>query len=129
MNQIKSEIKLNKSGNTRGMHPNSRKNLRNDANPNGRPHKEDCLLSCIKDELTKTAPNGRTNEQLIGAVLVGMATRGNIKAIELMMSYLHAKPSAGLELSTKGGKPIGSFIFQMADGTQLTPAQLAGKGG
>ena len=68
----------------------------------GRPRKEDCLLSCIKEELTKLSPDGvSTNEQMIASVLVAMAARGNIKAVELMMSYLHARPSQGLDLSVK----------------------------
>uniref|UniRef100_A0A6M3K435 DUF5681 domain-containing protein n=1 Tax=viral metagenome TaxID=1070528 RepID=A0A6M3K435_9ZZZZ len=70
-------------------------------NPAGRKKKEDCLLSCIKEELTKAAPNGETKEQLIAGVLVDMASRGNVKAIELLLSYLHAKPSQGIDLTSQ----------------------------
>ncbi len=97
----------------RKMHPNSLANLElgkfkkgQSGNPKGQPRKEDCLLSCIKEELGKTAINGQTNEQLIAGVLVSMATKGNVKAIELMMSYLHAKPTSSMELSSKQGEPI-----------------------
>ncbi len=112
MVQNNPEIKLNKLGNRRGMHPNSRQNLRCDANLHGRPKKADCLLSCIKEELEKVAVNGQTNEQLIASVLVGMATRGNIKAVELMMSYLHAKPSQSFDLANRGDKPF--FIINVS---------------
>ncbi len=101
MTQIKNE--LNRNGNKRGMNPNSRKNLRNDASP-GRPHKADCLLDCIKDELSKVSLNGiDTNEQIIAGVLVSMATKGNVRAVELMMSYLHARPTQGIDINKDEG--------------------------
>ena len=125
-NQVKSEVKLNCVGDTRGMHPNSRKNLRSDANPRGRPRKPFCLIDCFKDELAKMSFNGKeTNEQIIAGVVVNMAARGNLKAVELLMSYLHAKPTASMELSSADGKPLQSFIFQMADGTAKTASELA----
>ncbi len=115
MNQEKLGIKLNKRGNKRGMHPNSRKNLRNDANLDGRPKAEDCLLSCIKEELSKTSLNGKeTNEQLIAAVLVQAGTRGSFKAIELMLAYLHAKPTASVDVTTKG-EAIGSRRIEIPE--------------
>jgi len=125
MNQDKSEKNLNKSGNRRGMNVNSRKNLRNDANPNGRPKKADCLLDCIKEELGKVAINGQTNEQLIAAMLVSTATKGNIKATELMMSYLHAKPSQGIKIGEDSENPIKSFVFVMPSGERKTAGEVA----
>ncbi len=92
----------------RQMNPNSLKNLRpiqkgQVLNPRGPPKKVDCLLECIKGELVKTSINSKlTNEQLIASMLVAQATRGNIKAIELMMSYLHAKLAQGLDLNAQG---------------------------
>jgi len=115
VNQIKIETKLNKSGNTRGMSPNSRANLRNDASP-GRPHKADCLLDCIKEELAKLSPNGiSTNEQLVAAALVSKATRGDTKATELMLSYLHARPSQGIDLGSKTDNPL-RILYELVDG-------------
>jgi len=101
----------NKTSYKRGMNPNSMKNLHpatpgNRLSP-GRPKKEDCLLSCIQEELTKKSPNGvQTNEQLIAACLVSMATKGNIKAVELMMAYLHSKPVNKTEISGSGSMII-----------------------
>ena len=94
-------------------------------NPQGPPRHADCLLDCIKEELGKISLNGiNTNEQLIAAVLVGGASRGNMNATRLLMEYLHAKPTSSMELSSKEGKPLQSFVFQMPDGTTLTPKQL-----
>ena len=92
---------------TRTISENSLKNLRpaqkgEVRNPLGRPLKEDCLLSCIKEELLHTAPGSpATNEQLIAFVLVKKATEGDIHAIDLMMSYLHSKPSQGIDVNAK----------------------------
>ena len=92
----------------RQMNPNSLANLRpikkgEVRNPKGMPKKVDCLLSCIKEELGKPSlAQGLTNEQLIASMLVAQATKGNIKAVELMMAYLHAKPSQGIDLKATG---------------------------
>ncbi len=92
----------NKTTFKRGKNPNSLKNLvpaqpGNHLSP-GRPAKEDCLLSCIKAALLAVGANGLTNEQNIGNVLVEKAAGGDIKAIDLMLSYLHSKPSQGIDL-------------------------------
>ncbi len=86
----------------RGMNPNSLKNLRpfekgNQASP-GRPKKEVTLLSCIKEELEKKPfeSSPLTTEQLISAALVKMASQGNTKAIDLLMSYTTPKPNQGV---------------------------------
>ena len=84
------------------MHPNSLNNLRphwtkeNHPKSPGPPKKEDCLLSCIKESLAKLSLNGKTTrEQNIGEALVQKAETGDLKAIEILMSYLHAKPNQG----------------------------------
>ncbi len=72
-------------------------------NPKGGLRKADCLLSCIKEELSKLSVNGKnTNEELIAVALVSMATKGSTKAIEILMSYLHARPTASVDVTTKG---------------------------
>ena len=87
----------------RKMNPNSLANLRpvqpgQVLNPRGPKKKQDWLLACIKDELVKLSPNGvSTNEQIIASMLVAQATKGNIKAVELMMAYLHAKPGLDID--------------------------------
>ena len=55
-----SEVKLqknkNKNGDTRGMHSNSRKNLKPGANKNGRPRKELSLTNCAREKLGQPCP-------------------------------------------------------------------------
>lgn len=94
---------------TRKIHENSLKNLRPQKagepshNPKGRPHKGDCLLDCIRAELTKASINpALTNEQLIASMLVAQATKGNLKAAEIIMSYTTAKPTASVDVNAKG---------------------------
>ncbi len=92
----------------RGVNANSLKNLRpfqkgNHASP-GRPKKGDCLLSCIKSELAKRPFKGSptTNDELIASCLVSQASLGNLKAIELLMSYTTVKPTQSVDVTTKG---------------------------
>jgi hypothetical protein len=75
-------------------------------NPKGRPRKTNCLLTCIKDELLKTNISGLTNEEMIATVLVDLAVRGNLKAIELSLAYTAGKPSQAVVLA---GKSTGSI--------------------
>ena len=96
----------------RGNNPNSIKNLKPQRagepshNPRGRPKKADCLLECINSELAKPSINPLlTNEQLIASMLVAQATKGNLKATELLMSYTIRKPTASVDV-TSGGKAI-----------------------
>ncbi len=90
------------------MNPNSLANLRpakpgEIRNPKGAPRKADCLLACIKEELAKSSlSTGQTNEQLIAVMLVTQATKGNLKAVELLMSYTVSKPAQGIDLNAKG---------------------------
>ena len=120
----------NKLRRKRGMHPNSLKNLvpfkKGEVHsPNGRPKKADCLLDCIKEELAKVSLNGKdTNEQLIAAALVSMASRGNTKAIELLMSYTSTKPTAQVDVTSKG-EAVKSFVFALPDGVKKTASELA----
>ncbi len=98
-------------------------------NPAGRKHKEDCLLSCIKEELAKPSlAQGLTNEQLIASMLVAQATKGNLKATELLMAYTTAKPTASVDVTSKG-TPITSFAFVLPDGTKVSPKQLSNSSG
>jgi hypothetical protein len=99
----------------RAVNPNSLKNLRPQKagmpsiNPAGRPKKADCLISCIKSELEKISINGtETNEQLIAGVLVKKAQQGDLKAIEILMSYTVSKPKQdiGVGNAEDGGVTI-----------------------
>lgn len=65
----------------------------------GRKSKADSILECIEVELGKQSINPElTNAELIGAMLVKMASQGNIRATELMMTFLHTKPNVGLDV-------------------------------
>lgn len=76
------------------------------ANPRGRPKKEDCLVSCIKDELAKISSNGvSTNEQLIAGMVVQMAQQGNLRAIEICLDYVSGKPVQMIS-GVAGGEPV-----------------------
>ncbi len=72
-------------------------------NPNGRKHKEDCLLSCIKSELEVLDKSGKTKEQMIATALVQRASDGDLKAIELVLEYTAVKPKAESSVELKGG--------------------------
>ncbi len=74
-------------------------------NPGGAKHKADCLLSCIKESLEKLSLNGKTTrEQNIGEALVLQAETGDMRAIEILMAYLHAKPTSSVDVTSKGEK-------------------------
>jgi len=60
---LEPENKLNKNGDRRGLHPNSRKNLKPNGNPGGRPKKDICITSRQKEMLSEKCPfdsQGRT---------------------------------------------------------------------
>ena len=92
-------------------------------NPKGRPRTKDCLIECIKRTLREKLPNGLTNEEMIANMLVAMAQRGNIKAIELVLAYTTAKPTQAVDMTTKG-EAITSFAFVLPDGTKVSPGAL-----
>ncbi len=71
-------------------------------NPSGRKNKHDCLLDCIKEELEKKEPNGLTKEQMVASALVQMASRGNIKAIGILLEYTTPKPVQALDVNSTG---------------------------
>ncbi len=112
----------------RTMRENSLKNLRPQKsgepsrNPNGRPKKENTLLSCIKEELDKLSLNGvQTNAQIISAALVSMATKGNAKAIDLLMEYNCIKPAQALNLGNQDGGPVQINVKYEARGNASQP--------
>ena len=72
-------------------------------NPAGRTTKESCLLSCIKEELGKPSINpALTNEQLIASMLVAQATKGNLKACDMVMEYTIVKPKQDMNITSNG---------------------------
>ncbi len=86
-------------------------------NPKGRPRKLDCLVSCLKAEGERLSPNGKqTNDELMASVCVAMATKGNLKAMELYLSFVAAKPAQEqkVDLTTKG-EMIGNGHIDIPD--------------
>lgn len=82
-------------------------------NPEGRPKKADSLISCIKEELAKVSINGMsTNEQLIAGILVGKATTGDMKALDILMEYTVVKPKTVI-----GGDSDSPLIFRVIEAT------------
>ncbi|MFA6307072.1 MAG: hypothetical protein WC639_04685 [Patescibacteria group bacterium] len=100
----------NKSRAKRAVNPNSLKNLKPFTKGNhasaGRPKKQDCLIGCIKEELERITANGRTNEQLIADALTRKAISGDLKAIEILMSYTTPKPAQAVDLGSNADKPL-----------------------
>ena len=97
-------------------------------NPKGKPRKADCLLECVKSELRKKAINGQTNEELIASVLVAMATQGNIKAIELTLSYVATKPVSENKVELSGAVDINHDVKGKVASliTRIAAAEQAG---
>jgi hypothetical protein len=56
MNQTKNEIKLNRNGNRRGMHPNSQNNIKNNTKHPGRPRKEFSITNIQREMLDQLCP-------------------------------------------------------------------------
>ncbi len=95
------------------IHPNSLANLRPQKagepshNPKGPPKKVDCLLECIREEMGKPSINpALTNEQLIASMLVAQATKGNLKAADMLMEYTIVKPHADVNVTTNGKQEL-----------------------
>lgn len=82
-------------------------------NPHGRKRKADCLISCIKAELDSKSLNGQTKEQMIASMLVGLAEKGNLKAIDLLMEYTIMKPAQALNLGGQTDNPVAVKIIEV----------------
>jgi hypothetical protein len=76
-------------------------------NPNGRPRKEQTLMSCIKAVLDEIDPEtGLTKQQLIAKMLYAKFMAGDMKAGQLMLDYGIGKPAQTVSLETKGDAAI-----------------------
>lgn len=115
---VDSKEQKNNSGNRRGLHPNSLKNLENgrkwrkgkSGNPGGRPPL--AITSLLREMLDKEAdiiprgasPSDKTWRQLIAkAILIG-CTKGNTSLIGELLDRLEGKISQPIETPTD--KPL-----------------------
>lgn len=121
---------LNNKGNKRGLHPNSLRNLENGRrpwhNPKGRPPKDYCITSIIKEMLDKEADErwldvgdkgrGLTWRQMIAkAILVG-AVKGNPQMIKELLDRIEGKVTLPIEASG---------TVEIKEARELTDEQLA----
>ncbi len=90
----------------KGFNPKSLTNLKKfgkgengGGNPAGRQKAEDVLVSCLKAGLVDRSGNGKTRAQNISDILLDMSEHGDIRAIDLVMSYTCVKPEQGNKLS------------------------------
>jgi uncharacterized protein DUF5681 len=69
-------------------------------NPGGRPHKT-ALTDAIRDQLAQVAEKdkaGRTNAEVIAAVLIAKAKRGDVRAASEIADRAEGRPSQSLNL-------------------------------
>ncbi len=111
----------------RQMHPNSLKNMELNRikkgevrNPNGRPHKEDCLVECIKDEFQKPSVKNSTlsKARLMAMSLTDMCAVGNLKAMEIALSWVAPKPTATTKIIGDPDNPIQWQVIVRDDKTK-----------
>ena len=73
-------------------------------NPAGRPKKEDCLTSLMREELEKVDPKDaekRTHKELIVVATIRLAKEGNSTALKEVWERMDGKVKDKLELETK----------------------------
>jgi hypothetical protein len=105
------EKRRNKSGDFRGMNPNSTKNLIPRINPNGRPPKPVCLTSWLKEyaELNiaaKIDPKNLTYAQTSALMAWRKAAQGDIGAYSFITDRIEGKAMQAVELTGKDGAPL-----------------------
>lgn len=115
---------LNRNGDKRGMHPNSQKNLKSAL---GRPKNSDCLTALLKEELGRKIDGSEiTNKQMIASMLVSIAVKGNLKAIEMVLNYIEGRPKEHVDITSMDESlaPKPTFVLQMPDGITVNATQL-----
>jgi len=109
--QVKLQKNKNKNGDTRGMHPNSQKNLKPGANKNGRPRKELSLTNCAREKLREKcpyAPNQTWLEYLVERWL-GQAAE-NATYFNQLIERLEGKVTQ--PIGGEGGGPIPITVIE-----------------
>ncbi|MCK5019558.1 MAG: hypothetical protein KAS32_21035 [Candidatus Peribacteraceae bacterium] len=93
-------------------------------NPNGRPKKNACLTSLMKELLDRDAewiapgatPDDKTWQQMIVKALLTKAAKGDIKAIELVLDRTEGKVTQ--PIGGENGQPIRTEIVVSTDATK-----------
>lgn len=73
-------------------------------NPAGRPRKEDCITSLLKEQLIQPKPldsDGRTWAQCVVAALLQAATEGDVRAAGLILERTEGKIKESLHVETQ----------------------------
>jgi len=134
---LSQEKQLNKNGNRRGLNPNSLKNLTHriakgeTANPKGRPPKDVCLTSLVKEYMEQTPteidgkPNTKTWRELLAQAWILKSLKGDSVLFKELLDRLEGKvtqPIAG-----ENGEPIRYEIsVRDAETRQLTDHIIKG---
>jgi hypothetical protein len=74
------------------------------ANPKGRPRKEMCLTSLLKDAIDQKCPGDRkkrTWAQVINEKLLKKARKGDLQAMRLIYEYVEGKPKQEIEIPSE----------------------------
>jgi len=127
-------LERNKSGNKRGMSPNSRKNLELGHKPNIRAKRDYSITRIIKemldlpaDVVLPGADGTKTWRQLIARAVLYGAAKGETAMVKELFDRLEGKvlqPVGG-----EGGSPIKTEVTVVSQrAKELTEAVLAGKG-
>jgi len=110
---INSESQLNSNRNRRGMHPNSRKNLKpgfhkgKSGNAGGRPNP---LTSLIREMIDQDAdyiaygalPTDKTWKQLIARAILRKASDGDVSMVNTLLDRLEGKVVQPVQAEVKG---------------------------
>jgi hypothetical protein len=87
-------------------------------NPKGRPKLRD-----IKDVLKDLLSQEKNDSQLIDGlmtVVVNKALKGDLKAVEMLLSYTYGKPTQKTEITGAEGEKI-DFTINVITGDKTTP--------
>ncbi len=115
----------NRKGDSRGMNPASRANLRPCLNLNGRPPKAECITSLLRDLLmgnpTKIKakwlqlPGGPTGAMVVAMALFAKMGKGDIPAIKEGLDRVEGRALDHVDITSKGesindGADLRAFI-------------------
>jgi hypothetical protein len=89
-------------------------------NPNGRPKG---TLRDIKEVLKDLLSQEKNNSQLIDGlmtVVVNKALKGDLKAVDMLLSYTYGKPTQKTEITGAEGEKI-DFTINVIEGKEKLP--------